>query len=537
MKKILYYGGTILTMDRNAPRASALLTENGKILAVGDYDRLKDADATPFDLRGRTLMPAFVDGHSHMMGHGIDKLKNCDLTGCKSFDELLARIRDYRESRGLTHGESISCRGYDPAIMKEGAHPNADILDSLGFDNPIRCTHQSGHIAAFNTAAMKKAGILDGGFVCPEGGFAGRDESGRLNGYFEETARHALDGVFKSDDPERDMTEGALLAQELYIKQGFTTLQEGSGNGALQLSVLDRLATDGKLKIDLTAYMSSAPSASDMRRDALKKYGIDYKNRFKLGGVKMFLDGSPQARTAWLSSPYEGESEYRGYPIISDAEAEARIGAALDEGWQVLAHCNGDAASEQFINAYERAAGERGLLGKDLRPVMIHAQTVRCDQLDRMKDIGMMASFFIDHCYFWGDTHLKNLGDRGQRISPARQALLRGIPFSFHQDCPVTTPDMLRSVWCAVNRVTRDGVIIGADDRISVYDALIAATRGGAYTYFEEDRKGILGRGALADLVILDRDPTAVDPMEIRNIRVLSTIKEDRVIYESEDQK
>ncbi len=162
---------------------------------------------------------------------------------------------------------------------------------------------------------------------------------------------------------------------------------------------------------------------------------------------------------------------------------------------------------------------------------MIHSQTVRGDQLDRMARIRMMPSFFVGHCFFWGDTHIKNLGDRAFGISPAKQALKRGMVFSLHQDSPVTPPDMLHSVWCAVNRITREGVILGEDNRIDCYDALIAATNGGAYTYFEEETKGILRQGAVADFVILSDDPTAVDPMTIKDIRVLSTIKEDSVIY------
>lgn len=532
MGKILYYNGPILTMDRTAPRAEALLSENGRIVAVGALKDLEASGASRFDLDGRTLMPAFVDGHSHAVGYGIDMLKNCNLAGCTSFDELLQRIRDYRERKGLTHGEAISCRGYDPELIQERRHPDARVLDTLGFDNPICCVHQSGHIVTCNTAAMKKAGLLDGEYVCPSGGFAGRDESGALTGYFEETAKGSVMKIFKSPDPKAEAREGMLLAEELYIKNGYTTIQEGGSNGAFQINVLGALADEGKLRIDVVAYMTAKAKERELRAELLRKFGRDYRNHLKLGGVKMFLDGSPQARTAWLSSPYEGESEYYGYPTISDKTAHLRVGAALDEGLQVMAHCNGDAASEQFLSAFEEEAERRGLLGRDLRPVMIHAQTVRYDQLERMKRLGMMASFFIGHCYYWGDTHLRNLGERGTRISPARRARALGIPFSFHQDCPVTPPDMLHSIWCAVNRVTRSGTVIGEENRLDVYDALIAATRGGAYTYFEENTKGILRAGALSDLILLDRDPTAVDRTEIKDIRVLSTIKEDRVLFE-----
>ncbi len=531
MNKILYFNGTVLTMDRDRPRAEAVLTENGRILAVGSYDNLKDCGGAPFDLRGATLMPGFVDGHSHMMGLGMDMLRKCDLMGCESFDELLGRLRKFRDERGLTHGEPICGSGYDPAIMKEDRHPDAAVLDSLGFDNPIACIHQSGHIAVYNTVAMRRAGVLEESYEAPAGGVAGRDSDGRPNGYFEETARHAFNALFASPTPEQDMREGILLAQEEYLKKGFTTVQDGSGGNAAQLAAFGRLAEEGLLKVDTVVYLSAFLNQAGMRREMLEKHGRGYRDHLKLGGVKMFLDGSPQARTAWLSRPYEGESEYCGYPRLTDEQARDRMSLAMDEGWQVMAHCNGDAAAEQFLATFEKLRAEKGFVGKDLRPVMIHAQTVRYDQLDRMAEVGMMASFFVDHCFFWGDTHLKNLGDRAQRISPTKRALTLGIPFSLHQDCPVTPPDMLRSVWSAVNRVTRSGVILGEENRLDAYEALIAATRGGAYTYFEENVKGILREGAVADFVILDRDPTAVDPSEIRDIGVLYTVKEDKILY------
>jgi len=235
-------------------------------------------------------------------------------------------------------------------------------------------------------------------------------------------------------------------------------------------------------------------------------------------------------KTAWMLDPYEGETEYRGNRGKTDEELERRLAHAIKWNLQALAHCNGSAACEQYVTAWEKAVAKNKEAMK-LRPVMIHAQTVTYDQLDRMAKIGMMPSFFVGHCFFWGDTHMKNLGERGMRISPAKQAQSRGIPFNFHQDSPVTPPNMLHSIWCAVNRITRNGVCVGEDNRIDCYDALIAATRGGAYSYFEEETKGILKAGALADFVILDQDPTAVDPMTIKDIKVLKTIKEDEVIY------
>ena len=182
MSKMLYFNGTVLTMDRANPCAEAVLTEDGKILAVGEYDKLKDCGAVPFDLDGATLIPGFVDGHSHMMSVGTAMLRNCDLMGCESFDEVLDRLRRFRDERGLTHGEPICGTGYDPAIMKEGQHPDASVLDRLGGDNPIGVIHQSGHIGVYNTVAMRRAGVLEEGYEAPAGGVAGRDSEGRPTG-------------------------------------------------------------------------------------------------------------------------------------------------------------------------------------------------------------------------------------------------------------------------------------------------------------------------------------------------------------------
>lgn len=528
MKK-LYYGGPILTMDPSVKRVEAVLTENGRIVGVGKKSDFETANAEQIDLEGKTMMPAFVDGHSHALSLGLGINHTCDLMGCGGFDDLLARFRRFREEKGLTHGEPITGKGYDPAIMKEGRHPDARVLDALGFDNPVACVHQSGHVAAYNSVAMERAGVNAQSFVCPEGGFAGRDERGELNGYFEESARGALNPLFKIKYTEEDYSRAMETSQKIYAQNGFGTVQEGSQNSPGKLAHLEQIARNGELKTDLVVYLSPAIKYDRERRECVEKYKDGYVNGLKVGGVKFFLDGSPQARTAWLSRPYEGETDYCGYPRMQDEKLEELLSNAVRQGLQPIAHCNGDAASEQFLSAVERIAQQEEIAS--LRPAMIHAQTVRYDQLKRMKAVGMMPSFFVGHCFYWGDTHLKNMGERGMRISPMRKAMEEGLVCSIHQDSPVTPPNMLHSVWCAVNRLTRDGVRLGDENQIDCYDALIAATRGGAYTYFEENTKGILRAGAAADFVLLDRDPTAVDPMEIQDICVLETVKSGETIF------
>ena len=534
MGKTIYFNGNILTMDSSVPRTQALLTEDGIIKAIGDLSYVEsfaDASTEKINLRGKTLMPAFVDGHSHVIMFG-SMIKKCYLGECKSFDDILNTIRSYREKNGLTHGEKINCYGYDLSIIKEGRHPTADILDRLGFDNPIGCTHASFHMGVYNSVAMKCAG-LDDNYVFIGTGVVGRDEKGHLNGYFEEGARRVM-SEFMSKGASESFEENYLAAEKEYFKNGITTIQDGGNVNEKKILAFKKLAEENKISADLFLYLEPRLREPDFWDRALHIID-DEKSRehLKIGGVKIVLDGSPQAKTAWMSEPYENESEYRGYPNLKDETVYAVLERAAEKKLQVLAHCNGDAASEQFLRAWERVV-EKDSEARSIRPVMIHAQTVRYDQLDRMYKTNMIPSFFIGHTYFWGDTHLENLGEsRGERISPIRAALEVGLYPSLHQDSPVTPPNMLHSIWCAVNRVSRSGRVIGGDNKISVYDALIAATNGGAYEYFEEDTKGILKQGAVADLIVLSDDPTQVAPMKIKDIKVLRTIKNGKTVFET----
>ena len=260
-----------------------------------------------------------------------------------------------------------------------------------------------------------------------------------------------------------------------------------------------------------------------------------YNNHVKMGGYKTFLDGSPQGRTAWMRTPYLGnEKDYYAYGVQKDEEIESKFEKALREDMQILVHCNGDAASQQFLNQY-RIAKERTHSNNNIRPVMIHAQLLAEDQLDDLKALGIMPSFFVAHVYYWGDIHIKNYGmERASKISLAKSAQDKGILYTFHQDAPVIDPNMLETIWCAVNRITKSGVLLGEDERVSPLDALKAVTKNAAYQYFEEDIKGTLKEGKLADLVILDKNILKVDPMEIKDIQVLETIKEGETIFKKQ---
>ncbi|WP_027639613.1 amidohydrolase [Clostridium cadaveris] len=535
MKEQIYYNGEILTMENNN-YVEAIFVRDGIIENVGTKEEIlekKGNDTEVIDLEGKTLIPAFIDPHSHITAFA-STLVSVDLSGAASFDEIIEKIKAFKEGRKLVDGQWISGFGYDNNYLIEKKHPDKSVLDKISLDIPIIIAHASGHMGVVNSAALKKLEI-NSDSVNPEGGVIGRYEnSNEPNGYLEENAFTHTAG--KIPQPSlKDVLGFIEEAQERYLSFGITTVQDGmAGNNEIRL--LNAMAESNRLKVDVVGYvdLKNAKSAAESN----KKYINKYFNRFKIGGYKIFLDGSPQGKTAWLTEPYESSDDgYKGYPIYKDEETKKLIGVALKEKMQLLTHCNGDAAADQLINGFKENIKENNYTDT-YRPVMIHAQTVRYDQLDEMKKINMIVSFFVAHTYHWGDIHIKNLGrERAFKISPVKTAKEKGVVYTLHQDTPVILPNMLETIWCAVNRITKEGVVIGEQEKVSPLDALKGVTINAAYQYFEEDKKGSIKEGKLADLVILDKNPLKVDPMTIKDIKVVETIKEGKTLYRAKEQE
>ena len=534
----LYYGGPILTMEGEDDRPEAVLVENGKIKKTGTLKEAMDAASSrvkKVNLEGKCLMPGFIDGHGHISMNG--QMSACaDLSECTSFRDIEQVLKTYIKEKGITAKNAVIGFGYDHNFLREEKHPGKAVLDKVSRDIPILIMHVSGHLGCANSALLSLAGI-NASTPDPEGGRIGRIEgSNEPDGYLEEAGMMGVQAVLmkKMKVSIREIIKGM---QKIYIENGVTTVQDGA-TSAMAMKLLTLSNTLGALKVDVVAYPlinDQSGKLMEKHRDMIKKY----KKHLKIGGYKIVLDGSPQGRSAWMTEPYlGGEEGYCGYPWMSDEEVDRYALQAVNENQQFLAHCNGDAAGDQFLHAYERALELSDNPDKEkLRPVMIHCQTARNDQLDRMAKMNMIASVFVGHVYYWGDIHMKNFGpERGNHISPVRDALDRGLSVNFHQDTPVTKPKMMHSVWCAVNRLSRSGQVIGEDQKIPVYEALKAVTINAAYAYFEEDSKGSIREGKRADLVILDRNPMETAPMELKDIRVLETIKDGKNIYKAEEK-
>jgi predicted amidohydrolase YtcJ len=423
--------------------------------------------------------------------------------------------------------------GYDQALLAERRHPTRDDLDEVSQDLPVIAVHQSGHLGAVNSKALEILGWTKD-TIDPDGGVIRRRSDGEPDGVLEEAAIFmALFPIIESLSPGQNVTL-LEIGQRAYVKFGFTTAQEGRALPA-QVAALRNASEQNRLVIDVVAYPDVFGAAEVMFSNIPAR---DYQQHFRIGGGKISLDGSPQGKTAWLSKPYfhppEGQdSSYVGYPAASDTTVEEKIADAQARGIQILAHVNGDAAADQLISAVTKAIGQHGK--HDHRHVAIHSQVLREDQLDAFMALGIIPSFFSLHTFYWGDWHRdETLGpERASRISPANSAIARDMIFTAHHDAPVGLPSSIMIIASLVNRTTRSGKVLGAEQRISVLDALRSITSHAAYQYHEEHNKGSIEAGKLADFVILDKNPLKVSSEELWNLKVLQTIKEDQTVFQS----
>ena len=526
MSQTLYFGGPIVTMEREL-YVQALLTEGERILYAGSLHGAEErAEGTVrrVDLKGRALLPAFVDAHSHLTAYANTFLQ-AGLEECASWEELGRRLSAFAAREGLAPGEWVRGEGYDHNELAEGRHPARQLLDAACPGHPVMIQHRSGHVGVFNTLALERLGVNEE-TPCPPGGRMERGPDGKLTGYMEENAFLQLQKRVPLPDTE-DLLAAYDKAQRSYASYGVATVQEGMMPDQL-IPLYRQLLERDLLWLDVVGYADADGQAAE----AFSGHIRAYSGHFKLGGYKIFLDGSPQGRTAWMTRPYapqEGQpSNYRGYPIYSDAEVREYVQQAGRERRQLLTHCNGDAAIDQLLAAHERPSRNRN--------VIIHAQMMRPDQLPRVRQLSLIPSYFVAHVYHWGDTHWQNFGaERAQQISPIASTKRLGIPFTLHQDTPVLPPDMLDTVSCAVRRVTRQGRRLGENECVSVYTALQGITVYGAYQYHEEHCKGTLETGKTADMVILSRNPLDCPADDIHNIRILKTIKAGRDIYSADE--
>ena len=534
----IYYGGDILTMEGDIPAyVEALVEEKGKIVFVGSKKEAlsKYENANKKNLEGKTMLPGFIDGHSHianfgLLASGAQILPPPD-AGANNIPAMIHILKEWATPENIAISGWIYGMGFDDSVLEEKRFPTKEDLDKVSTEFPVMIIHISGHFAVMNSKGLEMRGITSK-TKNPDGGIIRRvGNTNEPNGVLEELAGipHMLAILAPKDVEGERKILGAGL--DMAVSYGSTTAQEGRGMS--NSGMLARAAEDNFFKIDVVTYIDYAFIDQYMSTKWVSK---DYVNNYRIAGVKLTLDGSPQGRTAWRTIPYllapEGTKKgYLGYPAIpNDKDVEAIYETAFKNNWPILTHANGDAAMDQMIRSIKVAAEKYGNKGR--RNVLIHGQYIREDQLDSCKELEVIASFFPLHTFYWGDWHKEIIGDElGNKISPTKTALQKGLRITTHTDAPVALPNLMRMVGISVTRLSRSGVVIGEKERLTPYEALKCITDWSAYQHFEDDRKGTLTVGKFADLVILGTNPLKVAHEKIQDIVVFKTIKEGKVVY------
>ncbi|MEH6635795.1 MAG: amidohydrolase [Halioglobus sp.] len=532
----VFINGDVITMDADNRVVQALSARGDLIEAVGSTDEIMAlvGDETEVtDLRGRTLLPGFIDAHGHFPGSGMSviaaDLNSPPIGKLNTMDEVLTALAGRTATK--SPGEWVIGFGYDDTLLAEKRHPTRAELDAISVEHPVVAMHVSGHMVVANSVALALVGV-DATTPNPEGGVIGR-RAGSMepNGLLEETAR--LDMMHLMQDMSLTDTYRLMKAAvNEYAAVGVTTAQSGgvSKELATGLSLFSKI---GVIPQRLVLF----PFETDFTDSLLNGdyEPADYAGeKLTMGAVKIVADGSIQGFTGYLSGPYHvpyhGDASYRGYAAVPRDQLFVKVEALHKAGYQIAIHGNGDESIEDILDAFE--AAQRVYPVDDPRMILIHAQMAREDQVARMKDLGVTPSFFTAHTWYWGDRHRELFmgPERAAVMSPSRWAQDYGVRFSSHLDTPVTPMLPLQAVWSQVHRMTTGGDVLGPQQRISVMDALRAVTIDAAWQVFQEDNRGSLEPGKYADLVVLSGNPIQ-DPMNMRDLTVERTVVGGATIY------
>ena len=533
----IYVNGNVLTMDAAGTVSEAVSLREGLIESVGSSEEmlaLAGDNTVVVDLRGRTVLPGFIDAHGHFPGSG-QTVFSADLNSppigeVTHLSQLLERLTRLGQTR--TDGWIIG-HGYDDTLLAERRHPNRDDLDKVSADRPVAIIHVSGHLAVVNSAALAILGI-DAESLDPEGGVIVRepdsDGGRRPNGVLEETAARAV-WEYTLDLSAMDALRMTTQAAEEYLAAGVTTASAG-GMPTTFATLLGFLSQLNQFP-QRVALFPLFEEVGEQLLNSSATLDSFARARVSVPRVKIIADGSIQGYTGYLSAPYhvpyKGDADYRGYASVPREILFEQVAGLYERRIQVAIHCNGDASIEDGLDAIEYAMQQHPW--PEARPLMIHAQMTREDQIARMAELGVTPSFFSAHTYYWGDRHAAIFmgPERAANMSPARWAQEAGVRFSSHLDTPVTPMLPLQAVWSQVERKSTSGTIIGPGQRIDRLSALRAVTIDAAWQVFMDDVIGSIEPGKDADLVVLSDNPlTAPD---LRSLKVDRTIIAGATVY------
>ena len=522
---LVLHNARVFTVDETQPRAEAFAVKGSRFVAVGRNDDIRPiagANTTLIDAEGMTVTPGFIDAHSHPSGAGVDELLqvNVDL---RSVRAIQAALRERVEATPL--GEWVVGFKYDDTKLDEGRPINRRDLDEIAPSHPVEVRHRGGHTAVYNSRAFQLAGIT-AQTPDPRGGRFYR-EAGELTGLVAEHARAPLRRLIPSGSTREQRQAGVKLISELMTAAGLTSVHQTGGGTEALIAYQDAYAA-GELRFRMYLF----PTGSSELFRGLKQAGVSTgfgDDRLRIGAVKYVADGSASERTMRMSTPFEARPDDYGILTMSQEEIDEAVEDADRHDFQVGIHANGDVTIDMVLNAYERV--QQRSPRRDPRNRIEHCSLVNPALLQRIKDLGVIPTPFYTYVHYHGNKWV-DYGEQKMRSMFAHRWFLDyEIPVAGASDYTPGPYEPMMAIKSMVTRKDFQGREWGPNQRISVDEALRVCTINGAYASFEENEKGSIEAGKLADFVVLAEDPHEVDPDRIKEIEVVRTFVDGEPVH------
>jgi predicted amidohydrolase YtcJ len=525
--ELILHNANIMTVDDAQPEAQAVAIAGGRFLAVGSNDDIRamsKPQTRQFDIGGKAILPGFIDAHTHPAYSGIRHLRwiDCDL---RSISDIQNAIR--QRAAKTPPGDWVIGFKYDDTKTKEGRKLTREDLDAASPDHPVYIEHRGGHTGYVNSVALKRTEISET-VADPKGGKFDRDPAtGRLTGGLRESATESFWKLLPTNYTRDERRQGVKLISQMMVRTGVTSVHDAEASPEELLAYQDAREA-GELSFRVYCFIQYQFLDRMMAAGVRTGFG---DNRLRLGAIKLVCDGSISERTARLSQPYIGRPSDFGIFVHDEDELYTAARRAHDAGWQIGTHANGDAAIDVMLRIYERL--QREVPRRDPRYRLEHCTVVNPSIIKRMRALGAIPTPFSTYVYYHGEKMREYGPERLNSMFAVRSFLDAGIRVTQASDYPPGPFEPMMALQSSVTRTDTHGNVWGPKQKVAVEEAIRVGTLNGAYASFEEDQKGSITAGKLADLVVLGRDPRRVDPMSLIEIPIERTMVGGSWVYES----
>ncbi|MDR4887864.1 amidohydrolase [Fredinandcohnia sp. QZ13] len=531
---IVFMNGEVVTVDDDNSVVESVAVKGNHLIAVGSNQEIQEYisyETNVIDLHGKSVLPGFIDAHLHLTIYGTNLLGvSCIEPHIQSLEDIFIDLQ--KKAEETPKGQWVRAWGFNESKLKENRFPTRQELDKVSTDHPIVIIRTCNHTSIANSRALEIAGITED-TVNPEGGIIGRDENGALTGALIENAHMQLFEYASYTDEE--IRKGMKLASDEFIQAGVTSIHDAGayGDGAESFRIMQQAIKEQEIRVRVYAIIGSLTNSHDFVERVVKAgpisgLGDDY---FKIGPAKLFTDGSSVGPTIATREPYSHNSNDYGITYYSQDELNRILGEAHKKGFQITAHAQGDRAVEMVLDCIEKALEEHPRI--DHRHRVEHAGISSADLQNRMQKLGVIPIPNPVFMYVNGDKYLEYYAERVNVMYPLRDYIDKGIIAAIGSDAPVTFVNPLLGIHAAVNRKSWKDQVVGENQRIDVIEAIRAYTYNGAYASFEEDKKGSIEVGKLADLVVLDSSILHAESEKLRDIKVELTMVDGDIVFQS----